>query len=62
MSNVASIGLTGRGIRATLMTAALVAVVGGSVLGIMGMHGFTQHGPRPGHGNHQTVPATRTDS
>lgn len=42
------------------MTAALVAVVGAIVLGIFGMHGFTQHGPMPGHGNHQAVAATPT--
>ena len=44
----------GPGVR-TLTTAGLVGVVGAIVLGILGMHGLSQHGAMPSHADRQLV-------
>lgn len=54
-------GPTGPGVR-TLTTAGLVAVVGAIVLGILGMHGLSQHGAMPSHADHQLVAAATQTS
>lgn len=55
-------GSTSSGVRA-LSTAPIAAVVGAVVLGILGMHGLSQHGAMPSHVDGQTVAATTsTDS
>lgn len=53
-------GSTSRGVR-TLTAAGLVAVVGALVLGILGMHGLTQHGAAPAHSSHPPVAAVSAD-
>ena len=54
-------GPTGPGVR-TPTTAGLVAVVGAIVLGILGMHGLSQHGAMPSHADHQLVAAAHGTS
>ena len=48
------------GVRVSLTTGGLVAVIAVLVLGIFGTHGLTPHGSVPGHGSHQPV-LTTTD-
>ena len=51
-------GFTGPGGRTLKATAGLVAVIGAIVLGILGMHGLSQHASMPGRSNLQPIAAT----